>query len=71
MIQKLTTDVRLDRIDTQLDRIAATVVKGFDRIGKTLEAKADKTDIDRVFDLLDKIAKKQEINEDKRLVMGH
>ena len=71
MPNKLTTDERLDRIDVQLDRIATAVGKGFDRIDKALGGKADKADTDRIFDLLDKIAKKQEIDEDERLVMGH
>ena len=71
MSDKLTTDERLDKIDAQLDRIATVVVKGFDRVYKALEAKADKSDTDRIFDLLDKVAKKQEIDEDERLVMGH
>ena len=63
MPNSLTTDERLDKIDArfdemnkQFDRIAAVVVKGFDRIDEALEAKADKADLDRVFDLLDKIA---------------
>ena len=45
--------------------------KRFDRIDKVLEAKADKTDIERIFSALDTMAKRQEINDDERLVMGH
>lgn len=71
MADKLTTDERLDRIDAQLDRIAAAVVTGFERIDKVLEAKVDKSDLHRVYDLLDGIAKQQEIDDDERLIMGH
>ena len=77
MPSQLTTDERLDRIDArfdemnkQFDRVAVVVVKGFDRIDKALETKPT-SPISIVFDLLDKIAKKQEIDEDERLVMGH
>ena len=71
MPQEPTTSDRLDKIDTQLEKIASVVVVGFDRIDKTLENKTDKTDMQRVYDLLDKIVKKQEISDDERLVMGH
>lgn len=71
MTKELTIDDRLDRIDTQLDRIAAAVVTGFDRIDKALNTRADKADLNRIYDLLDKIAKQQEIDDDERLVMGH
>jgi hypothetical protein len=71
MLKELTFDERLDRIDNQLDRIATAVVTGFERIDKTLDAKADKADSQRMYDLLDKIAKQQEIDDDERLVMGH
>ncbi len=43
----------------------------FDRIDKVLEAKADKADIERIFRALDAMAKRREINDDERLVMGH
>ncbi|HKU18735.1 MAG TPA: hypothetical protein VJP80_05685 [Candidatus Saccharimonadales bacterium] len=71
MAASLTTDEHLDKIGTQLDRIATIVTKGFDRIDKILEDKASKTDLQRVYDLLDKIIKQQEINDDERLVMGY
>ncbi len=64
-------DKRFEKVDKQFDRIAKVIVKGFDRIDKVLEEKADKVDLQRVFDLLDKIAKQQEIDNDERLVMGH
>jgi hypothetical protein len=71
MTQSLTTDERLDKIDAQLERITTAVVQGFDRIDQKLEDKASKTDMQRVYDYLDKIIKQQEINDDERLVMGH
>jgi len=71
MATQLTTDERLDRIDVQLERIATAVVTGFDRMDKALSTRADKADLNRVYDLLDKIAKQQEIDDDERLVMGH
>ena len=75
-------DVHFDKVDAQLqemrkdfsdqfDKLASVIVKGFDRIDKVLETKADKSDLKRVFDLLDKIAKQQEIDDDERMVMGH
>jgi uncharacterized protein YicC (UPF0701 family) len=77
-----TSKDRFDAIDTQLqamnstmnmqfDKIAAVVVKGFDRINKALEAKADKTDVQRILGQLDAFIKKQDISDDERLVMGH
>lgn len=71
MTQGLAIDKRLDRIDAQLDRIAAAVISGFDRMDKAVDVKADKADLERIYDLLDKIAKQQEINDDERLVLGH
>ena len=64
-------DKQFDEINKQLDRIVTVVVTGFDRIDKALDTKADRADLERVYDLLDKIAKKQEIDDDERLVMGH
>jgi len=43
----------------------------FDKIDKALEEKADKADMKRVFELLDKVIKQQEIDNDERLIMGH
>jgi hypothetical protein len=64
-------DERFDKIDTQLDRITTTLVKGFDRIDKELQKKATKEHIDQLYNLMDKIAKQQELDDDERLVMGH
>ena len=78
MPNKPTTSERFDKVDVQLtemnkqlDEIVTVVVRGFDRIGKKLENTATKTDLQRVYDLLDKVIKKQEIDDDERLVMGH
>jgi len=43
----------------------------FDKIDKALEEKASKTDMEKVYGLLDKIIKQQELDNDERLVMGH
>lgn len=59
------------QINDQLDRVVATVVKGFDRIDKALEDKASNADMQRVLGLLDELAKRQEISDDERIVMGH
>jgi hypothetical protein len=42
----------------------------FDKIDKTLEAKADKEDLHRLLGLLDSLAKSLEISDDERLVMS-
>jgi len=43
----------------------------FDRIDKALGERASKEDMQRVFGMLDAVAKGQEISDDERLVMGH
>lgn len=43
----------------------------FDRIDKSLEGKASTADMQRVLSLLDELAKRQEISDDEKLVMGH
>lgn len=43
----------------------------FDQIDKTLETKADKVDMERLFGLADSLAKRQEICDQERLVIGH
>ncbi len=57
--------------DKQIDQLTSTMLEGFSRIDKELEKKASKEDINRLFNLMDKIAKQQEIDDDERLVMGH
>ena len=62
---------RFDRIDSTLDRLTTTLLEGFDNIDKELQKKASKEDVNRLFNLMDKIAKQQEIDDDERLLMGH
>ena len=62
-------DAQFDGVNKQLDRIVTVVVKGFDRIDTELGRKADKKDINQLYSLMDKMAKRQEIDEDERLVM--
>jgi hypothetical protein len=64
-------DAQLNKMDEQLHLITKAVVKGFDRIDKTLETKADAVDLQKALGLLDSFAKRQEISDDERLVMGH
>jgi hypothetical protein len=45
--------------------------KRFDSIDKTLEDKANKQDVKKLLDAVDSFAKRQEIDEDERLVMAH
>ncbi len=71
MSSKANLDQRLDKIDNQLDKITASLVKGFDGLDKKLEQKADSAEIQKILTLLDSISKRQEISDDERLVMGH
>ena len=66
-----TLDERLDKIDAQLEAISAAVIKGFDRIDRALEAKADKEDVMRLLSAIDSFAKRLEVDGDERVVMGH
>lgn len=68
---ELSTNERFDKIDAQLERISIALIKGFDRIDKNLETKADAADLQKALELLDSIVKRQEISDDERLVMGH
>jgi len=43
----------------------------FDRIDKALERKAEKDGIEQLLRAIDALAKRQEINEEERLVMAH
>ena len=45
--------------------------KRFDTLDRTLEGKAESADMQRALGLLDGLAKRQEISDDERLVMGH
>ena len=67
-------DERFDRIDNQiqsihdefnaqLDKLTTVVIKGFDRLDNELDKKSTKEDIERLYNLMDKIAKQQEIDD--------
>ena len=43
----------------------------FDKVDKSLEEKASAADMQRVLSFLDSLAKRVEISDDERLVMGH
>ena len=43
----------------------------FDRIDKALEVKANSNDLQTAINLLDTLAKRQEISDDERIVMSH
>jgi hypothetical protein len=58
-------------MNEQFDRISAVVVKGFGQNKREHEKMASKEDVERIFDLIDKWAKRQEISDEERLVMGH
>jgi hypothetical protein len=66
-----TNENRFDNIDAQLERISTAIIKGFDRIDKTLETKADAADLQKALGFLDSLAKRQEISDDERIVMSH
>jgi hypothetical protein len=75
--KSLAIDKRFDSVDKQLkdmngqlDKIVKVVVKGFDRIDKTLETKANSADLQRALGLLDSLSKRLEISDDERIVMS-
>ena len=57
--------------EDEFTRLFKYITERFDKIDKTLEEKASNADMRRVLSLLDEIAKRQEISDDERLVMGH
>lgn len=70
-MKDIPSEERFDKIDAQLERISTALIKGFDRIDKILETKANSADLQTALGLLDTLAKRQEISDDERLVMGH
>ena len=75
--KSLAIDKRFDNVDKQikemngqLDKIVKVVVKGFDRIDKTLETKANSADLQRALGLLDSLSKRLEKSDDERIVMS-
>jgi hypothetical protein len=55
----------------EFTRLFTYMEERFNRIDKALEQKAEKRDVERILDVLDTLAKRQEIDEDERLVMRH
>lgn len=64
-------DARFEKIDAQFDKLTRAMINGFADIYQALDTKADKKDFSKVYNLLDKIAKQQEIDRDERIVMGY
>ena len=57
--------------EDEFTRLYKFMTERFDKIDAALEDKANKVDMKKIYDLLDRIIKHQEINNDERLVMGH
>lgn len=55
----------------EFTRLFMYMEERFDRLDKALEMKADKLDMERVLNAIGALAKRQEIDEEERLVMGH
>jgi transketolase len=62
---------QFDAVNKQFDRIAAIVVQGFERNDREHQDMASRADMQRVLNLLDAMAKRQEISDEERLVVGH
>lgn len=56
--------------EDEFTRLFKYMSERFDKVDKTLEEKASKDDMQHVLGLLDALAKRGEISEDERLVMG-
>jgi len=57
--------------EDEFTRLFKHMTKRFDKIDKALEEKSSNADMQMVLGLLDELAKRQEISDDERLVMGH
>lgn len=55
----------------EFTRLFKYMSERFDKIDKTLEATASNDDMQRVLGVLDELARRVEISDDERLVMGH
>lgn len=75
MVQKSdSNEKRFNKIDKKLDRVidvVTTISERVDKIDEKLETKADKKDLEDIYNLLDKIAKQQELDGDERIMIGH
>ena len=57
--------------EDEFTRLFKYMTERFDKVDKALEEKASKADMQRVLGLLDELARRVEISDDERLVMGH
>lgn len=57
--------------EDEFTRLFKYITERFDKIDKALEGKANNVDMQHVLGLLDELAKRVEISDDERLVMGH
>lgn len=55
----------------EFTRLFKYMTERFDKIDKALGGKSSNNDMQTVLKLLDSLAKRQEISDDERLVMGH
>ncbi len=54
---------RFDRIDSQLERITAAMINGFDRIDKRFELTASQESLDRLTNTIDSFVKRLDDSE--------
>ncbi len=57
--------------EDEFTRLFKYMTERFDKVDKALEEKASSADMQRVLGLLDALAKRLEISDEERLVMGH
>lgn len=63
---------RFDKLEGRFDKLELQMVQVLERLDVLeSEQQALRNDIRSIFDMLDQIAKRQEVNDDERLVMGH
>lgn len=55
----------------EFTRLFKHMEERLNQIDKALEDKANKRDVERLLDAVDSFAKRQEIDKEERLVMGH
>jgi hypothetical protein len=57
--------------EDEFTKLFKYIAERFDKIDKALAEKASHADMQRVLNLLDEFAKRMEISEEERIVMGH
>ena len=57
--------------EDEFTRLFKYMTERFDNIDKGLEEKASNADMQRILGLLDELAKRNEISDEERLVMGY